>query len=102
MIARPRCESGLATTIKEAPRRRNHMSSDPYKMVTVEDVDGVSVTYWPNYPGGEQYTVLHPKCGVNIQPSSDKKTALRKAETHRRKCSGRRTYKDRKGNVVEC
>jgi hypothetical protein len=54
----------------------------------VDDVEGVTVTEWPNRPAASRFTVLHPKCGANIRPTSTEDAARSKANTHARKCNG--------------
>lgn len=62
--------------------------ADHNELRTVENIDGVSITEWPNRPADRRYTVLHPKCGVNIRPRATLEDARNAAATHRGKCSG--------------
>ncbi len=59
-----------------------------YEFRQVDDIHGVTVTEWPNYPADRRFTVLHPKCGVNIRPTPTVDGARDKARKHSRKCSG--------------
>lgn len=57
-------------------------------MREVDNIDGVTITEWDDRPADRRYTVLHPKCGVNIQPSETQDQAETKARRHARKCRG--------------
>jgi hypothetical protein len=54
----------------------------------VDDYNGVIVTRWPNREPARRYTVLHPKCGVNIKPRQKLQDAQGAASKHSRKCNG--------------
>jgi hypothetical protein len=67
------------------------MTSSDYNALpeTIADYNGTVVHEWPNRHDDRRYTVLHPACGVNINPSGDEQTANRKAQNHARRCGKR-------------
>lgn len=87
----PGCQrSGTAPGTSQLLELREDAAAmtDKWKHVVVETIDGVMITDWPNLPQDQRYTVLHPKCGVNIRPRATLKEAQKAADTHRRKCRG--------------